>query len=271
MHPLDGAHFKLARAYSQIDIIKSMEISYFKETKHSIVRAEYNPVSGKDIYRIKIDGPPPSLDWGVYIGEIAHNLRSALNYLVYQLALLNPANRPETVARDKRLQFPIFTDVSEYRRNGESTIRLLTPKHKAIIEGLQPYNSVSSISLPTIDLSERSGRRSPLFWLEEINNMDKHRLIHVTGVKAGSYSVAYWGDINNPIKDFGTFSILEDGAEFLEALPEVHVNTQIHPLIAFAPTLGFPPEIEKRAVCLTFNLIAKTVSRIIGLFEPEFS
>jgi 8-oxo-dGTP pyrophosphatase MutT (NUDIX family) len=45
---------------------------------------------------------PPPLDWGVEIGEIAHNLRSALDGLVYQLAL------PTTKAPAGNAQFPIF-------------------------------------------------------------------------------------------------------------------------------------------------------------------
>jgi len=271
MHPLDGAQFKLARAQSEINIIRSMETAFFEETKYSVVRAEHNSISGKDIYRIKIDGVPPSLDWGVFIGEIAHNLRSALNYLVYQLALLNSANKPETVAGDKRLQFPIFTDRGDFKRKRKGAIGLLTLKHQTIIEGLQPYNSVSSTLLPTIDLSKWSGRNSPLFWLEEINNVDKHRFIHVIGVRASSMFVSYWGDINHTIDTFGIFNILEDGAKFCEVAPEVHVNSHIHPLIAFAPTLGLPPELEKKPVCLVFDLIAKTISAIIGLFEPEFT
>jgi hypothetical protein len=119
-------------------------------------------------------------------------------------------------------------------------------------------------------LSKWSGRNSPLFWLEEINNMDKHRVILVTGVKGGSVSIGYWGHIDEIIDVSSAFNILEDGTECCQVPPEMHVNTQIHPLIAFAPALGLPPEVEKKPVCLVFDLIAKTVSEIIEMFASAF-
>lgn len=101
MHPLDGPRFKIARAKIEIDQLRLMQNIFFENTHYYAVKAEQNLKSGKYIYRIRIDGPPPSLDWGVSIGEITHNLRSALNHLVYQLTLLNSANKPITVTGDK--------------------------------------------------------------------------------------------------------------------------------------------------------------------------
>src|SRR4030042_545961 len=210
MHPLDGARLKVNRAKTEIDRLGLMQDAFFKNTHYSVVSAEQNLESGKNVYRIKIDGSPPPLDWGIYIGEIAHNLRSALNYLVYQLALLNSLNEPKTVAQDTRLQFPIFVDKGKFATNGKKMIKLLKSEHKASIEGLQPYNSSSSPHLKTIDLAKWSGCDSPLFWLEEINNAAKHRIIQVAGVKAGGFGTTWWGDRDNAFIG-GTFGILEDG------------------------------------------------------------
>ena len=133
MHPLDGPRLKIRRAESEIDRLRLMEDTFFQNTKYYIVPAEMNPISGKKVYRIRINGPPPSLDWGVYIGEIAHNLRSALNYLIYQLALLETS--PETVAWDRSLQFPIFGNPSEFRDSGKRMIRLLKPENERGLRG----------------------------------------------------------------------------------------------------------------------------------------
>jgi len=266
MHPLDGLRLKIARAKTEIDQLGLMQDAFFENTDYSIFRAEQNPISGKYIYRIKIVGPPPSLDWGIHIGEVAHNLRSALNHLVYQLALINRSNKPETVAADKRLQFPIFLVQSEFNAKGKNMIKLLRSEHKAIIERLQPYDSNSMSLLKTVDLTEWRGSRNPLFWLEEINNADKHRIIQVAGVKPGAFMVTYWGDRPEPFIG-GTFGILEDGAIFGEADPEVHVNTKLHPLIAFANGCDAT---ANWAVVLMFNLIFKTVSEIIEYFASEF-
>lgn len=270
MHPLDGPRLKVARAKTEINRLTARQNVFFKKTHYSVVRTEQNPITGKHIYRIKIDGPPPSLDWGVYIGEIAHNLRSALNLLIYQLALLNSAHKPETIARDTRLQFPIFLHSGDFRlKGGENMIKLLRPEHKAFIKRLQPYKRSHGMKLKTVDLSERRGRNNPLFWLEKINNADKHRIIQVVAVKAGVFGFTYWGEQPKPpfeaIK--GYFSILKDGAKFGESLPNVQVNVHLSPLIAFS---GHIETIRNKPVCLLLNRIRVTVSEIIEMFAPEF-
>jgi hypothetical protein len=268
MHPLDSPRLKITRAKAEINRPGLMQDAFFTNTHYSVVRAEKDSVSGKYIYRIKIDGPPPSLDWGIYIGEIAHNLRSALNHLVYQLALLNSSNEPETVAGDKRLQFPIFLDEGKFKAKGKDMIKLLKPVHKSIIKQLQPYNSSGSSLLKTIDLTERSRRNSPLFWLEEINNADKHRIIQVIGIRTSSFGTTYWGEHPDPFRGVsGVFSILEDGAKFGESDPDVDVQVQIQPLIAFAD--GCDAVINK-PVCLLLDLVATTVSEIVDSFTSGF-
>jgi len=269
MHPLDGPRLKIARAKAEIDQLRSMESVFFEHTHHTAVRAEQNLKSGKYIYRIKIDGPPPSLDWGVYIGEITHNLRSALNYLVYQLALLNGSNKLTSVAQDKRLQFPIFLKSKEFRAKGKNMIKLLRPEHKARIERLQPYKRSDGMLLKSVNLAEWCGRNSPLFWLEEINNADKHRIIQVTGVKPGGFVISYWGERPEPPFK-GTrqvFRILRDGAKFGEADPDVHVNTQIRTFIAFADSCE---AVRNQPVCPLLDKIWITVSEIIDSFVSEF-
>ncbi|HEX9896602.1 MAG TPA: hypothetical protein VGA85_02950 [Dehalococcoidales bacterium] len=267
MHSLDSPRLKITRAKDEINRLGLMQDAFLANTHYSVVRAEKNLVSGKDVLRIKIDGSPPSLEWGVYIGEIAHNLCSALNHLVYQLALLNSSNKPETVAGDKRLQFPIFLTEPEFKAKwGESMIKLLKPEHKASIKRLQPYNSSGSSLLKTIDLTKWSGCNSPLFWLKEINNADKHRIIQVVGIRPSSFGAIYWGERTNPFT-YGGFSILEDGAKFGEADSDVQVDTQLHPLIAFADGCE---AVINRPVCLLLDLVATTVSEIVDSFASEF-
>lgn len=269
MHPLDSPRLKITRAKNEINRLGLMQDTFFVDTHYSVVRAEKNPVSGKNVHRIKIDGSPPSLEWGIYIGEIAHNLRSALNHLVYQLALSNSSNKSVTVAGNKRLQFPIFLTEQEFvRKGGNSMIHLLKSEHQASIKRLQPYDSSGSSLLKTIDLTKRSGCNSPLFWLEEINNADKHRIIQVIGIRTSSFGTTYWGEQTDAFKGVGgVFSILEDGAKFGESDPDVDVQVQIQPLIAFADGCD---AVINRPVCLLLDLVATTVSEIVDVFASEF-
>lgn len=266
MHLLNGPRLKIRRAEAEFDRLRLMQDAFFENTHYTIVRAEQNPKSGKYIYRISIDVPPPSLDRGIYIGEIARNPCSAPNQLIYQLALLNSANEPKALTGDRSLRFPIFLDGRDFKAKGKHMIKLLYPEHKTSIEGLQPYNSLSSPCLKTIDLAERSGSGSPLFGLEEIDNADKHRIIQVVGARAVSVSYAWWGERGDPLRTVEFFKILKDGAEFAES-PEMGVNPQLSPLIAFTDGCD---SIATKQVCLLSTGIADAVSDIIEMLASEF-
>ena len=180
MHPLEGPRLKVRRADSKIKSLRGAEKVFMRESKYEVVRAEFNPKSGEYVYRVRASSPPPSLEWGVDIGEIAHNLRSALDRLVYQLAFLNTAPKAPTGT-----QFPIFLIgkttkkrngrlIAHFEREGRRYIASLRPSHQACIERLQPYKR------------GQGGRTNPSWMLSEINNADKHRLIQVVGGKTGA-------------------------------------------------------------------------------------
>src|SRR5208283_1885052 len=101
MHELDGPRLKVARAKEEIDRLRTIEDELMGNTYYRLVGAELNPISGRRIFRLPNNIPKPSNEWGVLVGEIAHNLRSALDGLVYQLARL------ETDTPAPNTQFPI--------------------------------------------------------------------------------------------------------------------------------------------------------------------
>lgn len=260
MHPLDGPRLKIRRAKLEIDSLARAEALFWENAECKIVRAELNPKTGKDVYRVSMKGGPPPLDWSVDIGEIAHNLRSALDGLAWQLALLN------TKTPASRTQFPVFLTghsqvvkkpaffTSKRGNTAKHMIQSLCPKHQAMLERLQPYKR------------NRRGRASRLYMLQQINNIDKHRLIHVIGVKAGGFSGAIWGDPPNPTGG-RKIAILKDGAKFREFSRDMHVNPKFTPLVAF----GYGcPEIAGKGVVYTLGRIRDHVSSIIESFAPEF-
>src|SRR5204862_7876799 len=87
-HPLVGSRLKVRRAKGEVIVLgRAIEVAT-REAKYQVVRAEFNPKTQKQVYRVGVErGIPPEL--GILIGEIAYNLRSALDGVAYQLALLN--------------------------------------------------------------------------------------------------------------------------------------------------------------------------------------
>jgi len=116
-----------------------------------------------------VEGSMPLL-CSVICGDAMHNLRSALDHLVWQLVLAE-GNKP-----DRWNNFPIYTDPDDFDRfvrspkdpeRRPSPLHGITPDGEAwaLIEGEQPYDSR--------ELSERY-----LAILAKLSNVDKHRTLH---------------------------------------------------------------------------------------------
>jgi hypothetical protein len=268
-HPLDGPCLKVRRAKGQIELLRETEEAFRRDSDYEIVRAEFNPKTGKYAYRVRGNAIPEP-EWGVWIGEIAHNLRSALDGLVYQLVCANGK------AVTNRTQFPIFVRhfdkkigkttiygfAGQQYGNAGPMIAGVSAKHQAMIERLQPYHRNGRY---------RTGPNHPLALLREINNADKHRLIQVVGVRpsAVGYSPSAVPHLGRD-QAIGrvSFSVLKDGAKVMEAVPEVAVQAKLVPEIAFWQGCE---AVRNRPVCRTLWSISALLSEILALFGPEWT
>lgn len=277
-HPLDGPRLKVRRAKEEIQRLREAQQAFQVDAGYRIVRAETNPHTGNHVYRVRVGRPVPP-EWGVWIGEIAHNLRSALDGLVHQLALLNLptgraprgitqfpiflVGRPERRVPGKSDRIPHFIAMKtkngkqEGARNiGQVQIADLRQDHQAIIEQLQPYKR------------GRGDRKSPLFWLKELNNTDKHCLLLVVGAAPGSITLSTWGGDDSMPGNVRSFTILEDGAEIADAPDGVIVSPRITPFVGFGAGC---PDVKNRFVCGTLDRIANEVTEIVEGFASELS
>ena len=137
------------------------------QTHTYAVVIDREPGSPWHVGRAHIDDAPLT-EWSVILGEIVHNARSALDHLVYQLAVHNGAD-----AEASFTTFPICTSRTRYfkaRKNGRASYRDesmvgLTDTQKASIDYLQPFND-----------SDPDG--AVLAILADLHNTDKHRRIN---------------------------------------------------------------------------------------------
>src|SRR5439155_21053237 len=125
MHPLtftrdrrqakgaDTAHAKGLRD-PRAEAFKS-EIAAYKTREPYAVIGEYQldrPDGQHYVFRVRIfEEPDPR--WGLIAGDFVHNIRSALDYLAWQLVILN-GKRPNSA-----VQFPIFTTCGEFVTKGK--------------------------------------------------------------------------------------------------------------------------------------------------------
>jgi hypothetical protein len=180
MHPLDGPTFKILRANEHLKKLRTETETFIKENKHRIVIGERHVNTGYYSLRAQVSKPPP-IEWGVVVGEIAHDLRSALDGIVWQLVILNGID-PSTLRRPQP-QFPIFLiEEAErgpcYIRHGRPMIHeRITDKQEALIERLQPYK-------------RSNPNRNALWLLHELNNADKHRLVLAPAASTSMFALA---------------------------------------------------------------------------------
>ena len=136
------------------------------------VNAHFDSGSRILTFSVKID-KPVNLMWGVQIGEILHNLRSALDHLIWELVILATGSPPDLPTK---LQFPIFKTKERFKSRGIPQQLASVPQAAIdLIESEQPFNV--------------GGDKNPLWHLSELSNCDKHRTLHLTGVMVQVFSV----------------------------------------------------------------------------------
>ena len=161
---LVGVRAKIDRAKKHIDEFDAAFLSGDSPvaTHVKLDSVEEKPEGRYAICSITSGDLPP--DFGIPIGDAAHNLRSSLDHLTCQLAIANG----NPTACDKT-QFPIFAqDTPDNRKRIKRWIGACSPAAQTAIEALQPYQRRPSD--PTGDL---------LWMLSELDNIDKHRLLLV--------------------------------------------------------------------------------------------
>jgi hypothetical protein len=99
------------------------------------------------------------------IGEIVHNLRSALDHLAYQLVLTGECGQTLPRQRWRNIYFPICDKKSDFRGQLAEKLPGVGLRQLALIEREQPYKTYYVID------------RSPLRRLRILSNTDKHRVV----------------------------------------------------------------------------------------------
>jgi hypothetical protein len=89
---LAGIRLKLSRAWSQINTLKP-EIAEFLKRDPYVPRVKFDGRTHELLVSVHTQEAPDPM-WGVRIGEIVHNLRSALDHVVWELVILAARQPP---------------------------------------------------------------------------------------------------------------------------------------------------------------------------------
>ncbi len=146
-----GVTARLARVPAQIASLKEALDEHASQDAASVL-GRYEVVDGQPTYTLNHPSTWQPQEAQVITGEIVHNLRSALENLVWLIAYRNSGQEV------KQTQFPISESREDFDEQRQRRLRGLTSKQVAIIEQVQPYHG------------------NPwLRWLAQLSNPDKHR------------------------------------------------------------------------------------------------
>lgn len=174
--PLEGVGLKLSRAQHQLKELEA-EVGKMFKSEDVCVPIPGNRSNGAPCIRVK-NVPEPDPRIGVIVGDIAHNLRSALDHLIYQLSI--PAGAAEP-ADPEAPAFPITSSSSRWR-SSRGRLDQAPRGTKTRVERLQPYH-------------RRKDPETWLLWLlREISDIDKHRLLHVAPAAITAHQLGWKSD-----------------------------------------------------------------------------
>ena len=144
-------------------------------------------------YRLRIHRPIP-VTISTTVGDVLHNLRSALDSLAFEIARRG-LDRPMTPEEESACAFPVFETPRKFdlffvsSRNSRSKIRsqLYGVQARAAFRSAQPFRTVEDAASVGVELSHEQQYRSDLLHrLAHLSNLDKHRRLNL---------VAWWPDL----------------------------------------------------------------------------
>jgi hypothetical protein len=161
-HPLEAIDWRLERANKHLAALDRERKRFLARLDEKDPRfvGEFDRDTSEYVFRLNCKPPNPRL--GLIVGEFAHHLRDALDNLVWQLVLLRGGSPT------RGTQFPIYESWERYQ-SSLWMLRGVSADDRALIESVQPFQHGENAPKAYLSL---------LAWL---NNVDKHRFVHITG------------------------------------------------------------------------------------------
>lgn len=254
-HPLDGCRAKITRAGDHLQTLDTESRRFVEEHEYIFVHST-DPDTREHVIVVRsIRQPPvlPPIRLGVLVGDVLHNLRSALDHLVWQLAIIG------TGPAERRNQFPIFDDPEMFKQRRERYLHGVSQKHRARIEAYQPYKGGTEGQALTV--------------LALLNDIDKHRVVHASSRLAmtGPESIKLTNVRRAEIRG-RDITNLEDGAEVYRVLSTdiIDPNVEVKVQTAIRWSLGFGDMTSLVASRRDFLTCRDVVSNIVESFAPDF-
>ena len=222
-HPLAGVVEKLRNADDHLHRLQAESLTYLNSRANASILSERDADdSTRGRFRFNVIHQPP-LKLAAIAGDVVHNLRSSLDYIIEELV------KRESKTPSFMHQFPICKSPEDF--SGElKKGRVFGVHHKAVrlIEGFQPYG-VKSEARP----------RHPLIHLHQLSNRDKHHMLPISALN-GAFTWKFVDKSGRVLRSDQTTEPIQHGGvlaelptEFVIDGTEVQLQSQLTIAIGF--------------------------------------
>jgi hypothetical protein len=164
-----GIDLRLVRAAQQLELLQEDIDAFFAHDRRVVERAADEKVG--QVSRIHHAPIPLPLMWSVRVAEFVHNVRSALDHLVWQLVIRKTGEQPMI----DRIEFPVVETLRGFERRAGRHLTGVGAKERAIIKSVQPFETGGAA-------------RSPLWQLRQLSNWTKHSDVLLAAVQVNCAS-----------------------------------------------------------------------------------
>ena len=249
---LSGVHLKLKQAKLHLDALNARLDSAEGRGLYGLV-CEPDVQPGQ--YLVKVEKVASDEDWPLILGDFVHNLRAALDHLVWQLVKANG----KTPSRTN--EFGIFLDPVTFDGTaGDDDFKGVHPEARRVIRTVQPFSPSNKWE---------TGRLHPLFLLRELEVVDKHRLIHTITLAPEGVTLSFREPLDDAQVELFDLSdrVLEDGTEVCRITsdfqPKVEMNSALSMLVFIEKT-----ELTPRLEWGVLDAMRDEVERVVRLLTP---
>jgi hypothetical protein len=208
---------------------------------------------------IEVKNPPDIERWSLMFGDLIHNLRCALDNMVWAIAVhYDPAL---ATSDDRVLAYPIWDKPPNSNDRGKIKALKCERVRKAI-EFMQPHNRPDSSYSPY----------HPLSILRDLDNSNKHKLLHLTYPRLGGgrlNPVAFRApDENNPQSALYLGQV-KDGTEVFKVFfdrphPEAKIYFQLTFVMAVVHKVASNRGTDRDDFCRLGSALIDEVVNVIG-------
>lgn len=266
---LRGPFAKLQRADELIQDFQTEINRFFNEERPFDLSIDDHPEdSSQCIVKLTPRFEFPALKWGVRVGEIVHNLRSALDHLVWTLTILNGNTPPNPIPKRspwRQVTFPIYLE--PYPASQEGIAIPWTSEWPTQLWGIdERFRGALQIVQPFME-----GPRAEMqvLWiLNELWNIDKHRAVNIVDpvveqilwpVHSSDEGRRIDGSEEAPMRFSQGISI---------PMPRVDFDPDRQPIVRFQVFLEEGTRYDKMPLMDGLGLLLEGVSRILNNFAP---